>query len=104
MFLPQSEDGLLFSNTSHDIRLVTMLNADEYLFVKNESESLGISQSLFVRQLINQEKIRLAQDKLSLSQPQQDSAEHAQVFTNESQVNVLALALATLIKPHLGIK
>lgn len=49
---------------AHDIPTTVLLNADEYLFVRDIAKQRGISVSSYFRQKANDERKQLAQETL----------------------------------------
>lgn len=61
----------------HDIRQPVLLNADEFVFVRDHALSIGTSISGYIRNLINDDRRRLAQKQLCATEEYKRSANHA---------------------------
>lgn len=49
----------------HDIVVKAGFSADEFIFLRDKSDSLGLSQSAFLRLLVNQDRRKDALNSLS---------------------------------------
>ena len=65
--------------SEHNIRVVTLLNGDEYLAMQHMADSDGLSDSAFIRHLIKREAQSRVMAQLSAKQTADTSAEPAQV-------------------------
>lgn len=63
---------------AHDIRVQVLLNADEYLFLRDISKERGLSNSSFFRQVLNFERRRKALESLSDDKDKNGTAEDTQ--------------------------
>ena len=64
---------------NHTIRVVSLLNGDEYLNLRNMADEDGLSDSAFMRRLIKLEARRRAVAQLSDESRLHDAEEPAQV-------------------------
>lgn len=64
---------------NHTIRVVSLLNGDEYLNLRNMADEDGLSDSAFMRRLIKLEASRRAVAQLSDESRLRDMEEPAQV-------------------------
>lgn len=90
-----NDDDVLFSNAAgggHDIRVQVLLTADEFIFLRDFSKSRGISASSFFRQVLNDERRRVAQESLSANADKSETSQDAQ------DVHRLAKLLTKLLK------
>lgn len=63
----------------HNIRVVSLVNGDEYLAMQSMADSDGLSDSAFIRRLIKLEARRRAVAQVSAGRRLDDMAEPAQV-------------------------
>ena len=70
---------------SHTIRVVSLLNADEYFSLKAMADSDGLSDSAFIRHLLKQEARRRALAQLLEERRLREMEEPAQVLHNSGQ-------------------
>lgn len=63
----------------HNIRVVTLVDGDEYLSMQSMADSDGLSDSAFIRRLIKLEARRRAMAQVSELRRMDDMAEPAQV-------------------------
>lgn len=63
----------------HNIRVVSLVNGDEYLAMQSMADSDGLSDSAFIRRLIKLEARRRAMAQVSELRRMDDMAEPAQV-------------------------
>lgn len=75
-------DVLFSSGGGHDIRVTVLLNADEFIFVRDLSSERGISASSFFRQMVNDERRRIAQEKLSADKQAANTSQPTQELNN----------------------
>lgn len=64
----------------HNIRVVTLVDGDEYLSMQSMADSDGLSDSAFIRRLIKLEARRRAMAQVSAGCRLDDMAEPAQVM------------------------
>lgn len=69
--------------TKHDIRVVVLVTADEYIATQSMADDDGLSDSAFIRYLIKQEAKKRAIAKLSEEQRLRAMEEPAQVVHNK---------------------
>lgn len=88
-----ADDEVLFSNAGggHDIRVTALLNADEFIFLRDEAKARGISASSYLRQMVNRDRRRVALEALSLANPAPDTTENAQNLHNIVQMLAKAM-------------
>lgn len=81
-------ETLLSGRDNHDVRMVSLVDADEYVFARDEAKRQGLSQSAYIRKLINEDRKRVAREELS----QNSCAENTQETTQDMHnfLNVLA--------------
>lgn len=65
--------------SEHNIRVVSLLNGDEYLAMQHMADSDGLSDSAFIRHLIKREAKRRAMERVSAMQDTEQTAEPAQL-------------------------
>ena len=70
---------------SHTIRVVSLLNADEYFSLKAMADSDGLSDSAFIRHLIKQEARRRALAQLLEERRLREMEEPAQVLHSSAK-------------------
>ena len=70
--------------TNHDIRVVSLLSADEYIAMQSMADDDGFSDSAFIRNLIKKEARRRAVAQVSEEKRLRDMEEPAQVFARSS--------------------
>lgn len=70
---------------NHTIRVVSLLNADEYFSMKAMADSDGLSDSAFIRHLIKQEARRRALAQVLEERRLREMEEPAQVLHNSGQ-------------------
>lgn len=70
---------------NHTIRVVSLLNADEYFSMKAMADSDGLSDSAFIRHLIKQEARRRALAQLLEERRLREMEEPAQVLHSSGQ-------------------
>lgn len=93
----QHEETIAYSRTvPHDIRVQVLCTADEYLFAKDESSKLGISQSSYMRDLLNRERRKLAQEQLSAETRKENTQDAPQELHN------LIKSLVKLVKAEMS--
>lgn len=66
--------------SKHTIRVVTLLDGDEYLSLQSMADSDGLSDSAFMRRLLKLEAGKRAFEQVSERSGLEDMAEPAQVF------------------------
>ena len=69
---------------SHNIRVVSLLNGDEYLAMQAMADSDGLSDSAFIRRLIKMEARRRAMARVSEERDLDNTAEPAQLVRSGS--------------------
>ena len=69
---------------SHNIRVVSLLNGDEYLAMQAMADSDGLSDSAFIRRLVKLEARRRALAKVSEERALDHTAEPAQLVRSGS--------------------
>lgn len=81
-------ETLLSGRENHDVRMVSLVDADEYVFARDEAKRQGLSQSAYIRKLINEDRKRVAREELS----QNARSENTQDCANDMHnfLNVLA--------------
>ena len=70
---------------NHTIRVVSLLNADEYFSMKAMADSDGLSDSAFIRHLIKQEARRRALAQLLEERRLREMEEPAQVLHSSAK-------------------
>ncbi|MDD2711326.1 MAG: hypothetical protein PHU77_00260 [Simplicispira sp.] len=68
----------------HNIRVVSLVNGDEYLAMQSMADSDGLSDSAFIRRLIKLEARRRAMAQVSERRRLDDMAEPAQVMHRDN--------------------
>lgn len=87
-----SDDVLFARGDAHDCRIQVLATADEFLFSRDHAKELGMSASCYLRKLLNDDRRRVAQEKLSAQQEVIDTPLSTQ------ELHTLAKALRALIK------
>jgi hypothetical protein len=77
-----SNPQISFSRGGHSIRVVTLLDGDEYLSLQAMADDDGLSDSAFMRRLLKLEAQKRAFAQVSNLRARDASAEPAQVCTN----------------------
>ncbi|MEY2630772.1 MAG: hypothetical protein RLZZ469_1669 [Bacteroidota bacterium] len=88
-------EALLQPKDNHDVRLVAMVLADEYIFVRDEAKRQGVSQSAYLRRLVNDDRRRIAQEELLQNQRAESTHDSTQELHN------FVSMLAKLVKEQL---
>lgn len=78
-------EPLMFSKGcgQHSIRVVTLLNGDEYLSMQSMANEEGLSDSAFIRRLLKLEAHKRALAQVSADRLRDQSAEPAQVVHSQ---------------------
>ena len=77
------EPPIMFSRGGHSIRVVTLLDGDEYLSLQAMSDADGLSDSSFIRRLLKLEAHKRAVAQVSAERQRDERAEPAQVVHSQ---------------------